>query len=183
MKLLNKPKLIKTQLQEYEYAALSWQHIEKAVHLFKNQISQKPIKFDTILVLVRGGMAPAVILAHALDKRDLIFLQGIKTGSNKPHDYQKFSVKTLPKIEKNKKYLIIEDIIFEGDTIFKAIEYVESKQGKVSGVCSLVGDEMLFKQHNLKHHHVPLVCAYQCQYLKWMRFPWERKIKKELPAL
>ncbi|TSC95376.1 MAG: hypothetical protein Athens101410_626 [Parcubacteria group bacterium Athens1014_10] len=180
MKLLNNPKSLKAKQKFFKYLALDWKHIERAVQIFKEKINKKSLHFDKMLVLVRGGMVPASMLSFLINKREMDFFQGAKTNSNKPHDYQKFLVKLLPKIEKGKKYLIVEDIIFEGDTVYNAIQYVKSKQSEVIGACSIVVDEMFLKRYNSKHQNVSLICAYQCENLKWIRFPWENKIKNEV---
>lgn len=183
MRLLNNPKKLKAGHKNFKYLVLDWKHIENAVQIFKRKINKKFLHFDKMLVLVRGGMVPAIMLSFAINEREMDFFQGAKTNSNKPHDYQKFSVKLLPKIEKDKKYLIVEDIIFEGDTVYSAIQYVKSKQSEVIGVCSIVVDEMFLERYNTKYQSVPLICAYQCENLKWMRFPWENKIKNEVTPI
>lgn len=177
MKLLNRPKLLQVKERD-EYIALQWSHLERATALFAQKL-QKLEEFDTLLVLVRGGLAPAACLAHRLNKRNLIFLQGMKTGSNKPHDYKKLSVSLLPKVREGEKIVIVEDIIFEGDTAGKAIEYVHAKRGGVVAVCALVADEN-FLQKKAFGNSIPFVIAHQCKHLKWIRFPWERKIRNEV---
>ena len=124
-------------------------------------------------------MVPATMLSHRLKIRKLVFYQGIKTRSNKPHDYGDFYCDSLPKIISGCKYLIVEDIIFEGDTVNSAVNYIKKSGGICIGVCSLVIDENLRIIPAGSTNSTPLICAYQCENLKWIRFPWELKIKNE----
>lgn len=177
MKFINRPKRLVVP-QKDKIIFLDWPLIEKAIFLFNRQIKNLP-KFDTIFVLVRGGMVPATMLSHRLKIRKLVFYQGIKTCSNKPHDYGDFYCDSLPKLVPGGKYLIVEDIIFEGDTVNSAVDYIKESGGSCVGICSLVIDENLRIIQAGSANSIPLICAYECENLKWIRFPWELKLQAE----
>jgi orotate phosphoribosyltransferase len=178
MKLINKPnKIVVDQINNIIH--LDWQAIEVAVGLFHKKI-EKISPFDSLLVLVRGAMVPAAMLSHSLNNRNMKFYQGVKTNSNKPHDYGKFRSLLLPKLMPGERLLIVEDIIFEGDTVNNAIDYVIKCGCVCVGVCSIVIDENLKNLPAIKRNSVPLIGAYECENLKWIRFPWEIKIDNEI---
>jgi hypothetical protein len=177
MKLLNKPTKIK--ISGAKVTALGWPYLEKAIDLFEREIMKNKIDADGILVMVRGGMIPAVMLSHRLKMREMDFYQAIRTASDDPHDYGKFIAQHKPKITAGKKYLVIEDIIFKGETLNAGLKFIKSKGGKISAVASLLADEKYFTSDNFKINDSKLICAYQCEHKNWIRFPWESKVKGE----
>lgn len=76
--------------------------------------------------------------------------------------------------------IIVEDIIFEGATVLAAIAHVRRRGAEVMAVCALVVDEKFVREGALPHG-VPLLAAYWCDHLKWIRFPWEQPLRGELP--
>lgn len=177
MKLLNKPKKLK--VEGSKATALDWSYLEKSIDLFEKEIKKNKIKIDYLLVMVRGGMIPAVMLSHRLKIRELDFYQAIRTASDNPHDYGIFSARHTPEIVKGKNYLVVEDIIFKGDTLNEGLKFIKSKGGKVSAVVSLMSDEKYFKSENFKIYSERFICAYTCTHKNWIRFPWESKVKGE----
>lgn len=177
MKLINKPKSLVIP-PDKEVIRLTTEKVEMAILSICKNIDNL-VNFDEFLVIVRGGMVPAIYLSHYLNKRNFVFFQGFKTNSNIPQDFSPKFKKICSKINKGKKYLIVEDIIFKGETIYQAIKYTEKNGGKIVGVCSLVMDEK-FKNFIKKNLSIPLFVAFQCQNRKWIRFPWEKKIKGEV---
>jgi len=176
MNIINFPQKLNTHPSS-KIMYLGWNLVERAILLFTKKIHLLS-SVDGIFVLIRGGMVPAVMLAHKLNVRKMFFYQGLKTQSNTPHDYGIFRVQSVPKICKGMKYLVVEDIIFEGDTVVNAIKYIQKRGGICVGVCSLVIDVNFYNIAE-KLVNVPVICAYKCSHLKWIRFPWENSLDGE----
>jgi adenine/guanine phosphoribosyltransferase-like PRPP-binding protein len=179
MKLLNKA--IKLSNNRHQSAIkLNWSHIEKAIIMWSAVLSNK--KFDSLLVMVRGGMVPAVMLSHRMSCRKLRFFQGMRTATNKPRDYCDLTLINLPEIKNNERIVIIEDIVYKGDTTHAAINYIKEKGAKVVCVCTLVVDEDYNKLAHPETPRLPLYTGYICPSEAWVRFPWEQPIKGEIKA-
>jgi len=177
MKLLNRP--AKLRDSKSKVTALDWSFLERAILLFEKQIKNNRIKADYLLVMVRGGMIPAAMLSHYLKIREMEFYQVLRTVSDKPHDYGTPTPRHLPKIISGKRYLIVEDIIFKGETLNEGLKFIKAKGGRVAAVVSLLADEEFFKSKNFQVYQDKLICAYECRHKNWIRFPWEKKIKGE----
>lgn len=155
---------------------LSWDDILDGV--LRSIESLDASSFDEILVMARGGMVPAAIISHHTVKRDLSFYQGKRTASNTPHDYCDFVETAMSsKIKKGKRYLIVEDIIFKGVTIDGAIAKIKKGGATLAGICSVVIDEEFDVAST--NSGVSLYVAFICPHLKWIRFPWEKRVKGE----
>lgn len=176
MKIFQRPHIL-SHAKDSEYLALNWKHIDQAVSIWVNAIQTLP-EFDTILVMVRGGLIPATVLSHRLKVRQMKFFQGRRTASDVPHDYCSFSIISLPDIREKERVLIVEDIVYRGETIAKAIEYVKSTGGAIAAICTLVLDEEY--EDKLKNSDLLLIPAYQCTAGKWIRFPWEKPLQDEI---
>ncbi|MFA6422895.1 MAG: phosphoribosyltransferase family protein [Patescibacteria group bacterium] len=173
MKFANKPKLMSNKSK---VICLSWDNIFNGV--LKSIESLDASSFDEILVMARGGMVPAAIISHHTVKRDLSFYQGKRTASNTPHDYCEFVETGMSsKIKKGKRYLIVEDIIFKGVTIDGAIAKIKKGGSTLTGICSIVIDEKF--DMSSSNYGVSLYVAFICPHLKWIRFPWEKRVKGE----
>lgn len=156
---------------------LTWNHIEQGINILQEKISDL-YHFDCILAVARGGLIPAVFLSHRSDCRKMLFFQGIRTNTNNPHDYCDTTVTLLPEISPGQRVLIVEDIIYKGETIKLAVEHVQNNGGTVVAVCSLVIDENFEERGNLKN--LPIISAFKCAGEKWIRFPWEQPIDGEI---
>ena len=178
MKLAIKPKIISSASQRARVLSYSWQLLEKDVKTIARQI-KKNHKFDTLLVMVRGGMVPAIMLTHLLGRKDLAFFQVHRALSNNPHDWGDFQIKNIPPIRRGEKFLLVEDIIFTGKTLNKVIDYILSQGGKITAIASLVADEKFLKSEAEKYPKINLICPHFCRHQQWIRFPWENKIRGE----
>lgn len=164
--------------EESKTIFLTWPMIERAVDHFAMKLKHK--QFDSMVALVRGGVIPATFLSHRLNKRNLHFLQGRRTASNRSHDYCSLSILSFPKINRGEHLLFVEDIIFQGETVSRAIEIIRKKKGLVVGIFALVVDRY-FLSSPLFHRYskIPLFAGFVCDHLTWVRFPWEQRITGE----
>jgi uncharacterized protein len=166
--------------QRDKYIAFQWSHVERAVEVWASELSHLA-DFDTILPIARGGLVPAVLLSHLVKKRSFSFFQGTRTNSDAPHDYCPLSLTVPPHVNRFEKFLIVEDIIFKGDTTQGAIDYIQDHAGLVVAVCTLVVDEQFQKNDSAKHSdEIPMIAVYKCPKDKWIRFPWEHRISEEV---
>lgn len=107
---------------------LSWTDIEKICKQFVAQIASQK-HFDFIIGIQRGGVVPSVVLSHMMDNRNIIFLDIVRTESSRVN-----SEKNAPRLNqncdlsviKNKKVLIVDDIVGEGTTLESAKRFVAS---------------------------------------------------------
>jgi xanthine phosphoribosyltransferase len=173
---VNKPESLKSR---HKILSLPWSFVDRAALLVHEQIKQLDV--NKILIIARGGAILGVKLSHMLNNRNVCYLQMEKTNSNTPHDYGKIKIKNYPKLTKKDKILIVEDIIYKGDSISKAVSFVKSKNAKVIAVSTLIVDELYLAQPNLlfANSKIPIYSAYFCESNQWIRFPWEVSIKGE----
>lgn len=178
MKIKMKPRHLRTTAKQ-KVIFLPWTAVDASVKRFKVHLRKMDAtSADSLVALVRGGLVLSVCLSHAIGVRTVKGFQAMKTASDNPHDYKKISIMQAVKVKAGEKVIIVEDIIFEGATVSAAIEHVWKKGAKVVAVCALIVDKKFMRKGRLPHD-VPLLAAYWCDHLKWIRFPWEQSLRGE----
>lgn len=161
------------------YLALTWSQIERGVDSCLGALKNLPT-CNVLLALARGGTIPAIILSHRLQIREVRFFRSCRTRSNEPHDYGGLLVQDAPRFKPTDKVLIVEDIIYEGETLRAAVNAVLAHGAKPIGAFALVVDESFLSS---ARGSVPVVAPYVCGHGQWIRFPWETPLRGERPAL
>ncbi len=81
----------------------------------KKLISMLEKKYDAILAVARGGMTFAHLLSEGLDIRDVNIVKVASYDDTVQRD--SVTISDLPQLDKNKRYLIVEDIVDSGKSM------------------------------------------------------------------
>lgn len=90
--------------------AVSYEYISFIIDLLAQRVKQD---YDYIIGIGRGGLIPATMLAYKLKKKVITF--GIATY-NETHQSDNYFIYQEPVLQKDLKYLVIDDICDTGNT-------------------------------------------------------------------
>jgi hypoxanthine phosphoribosyltransferase len=132
---------------------------------------------DVVVGLLRGGMVPAVLLAHALRLRDVRAIDVTHTASESVN-----AAKTLRPTVRNPRslgnlrgldVLVVDDVVGKGDTIAMATDLVRSaRASRVRAAVCAVNELNWFATRDRDPSEVLNYIAVRCR--GWVIFPWER---------
>ncbi len=132
---------------------------------------------DVVVGLLRGGMVPAVLLAHALRLRDVRAIDVTHTASESVN-----AAKTLRPTVRNPRslgnlrgldVLVVDDVVGKGDTIAMATDLVRSaRASRVRTAVCAVNELNWFATKDHDPSEVLNYIAVRCR--GWVIFPWER---------
>ena len=132
----------------------SWEEIEFLTKVLAYKIQRSNKRYDTILGITNGGIIPARLMARELNINHIQFI---------PIRDKKIQNDEMPRLLKDKKYLIIDDIHDTGDTFSKAyvvIKLFNCDFGVL--ICRYKPNNSVLVGKILNHR-------------KWIVFPWERR--------
>lgn len=176
MRLCNEPIRINLRNQKATFA-LPWgaMDIAAAKFLHKKRVFWP---FRSFVAVARGGLVPATVFSHYSGVRTIHVIRSQKTLSDRPYDYGNAVIIQKPVIRKKERVVVIEDIIYEGQSVYATIQSIQKMGGIIAGVVSLVVD-VNFLRENSPHTATPFLPIYACGHESWMRFPWEKKLPHE----
>jgi hypoxanthine phosphoribosyltransferase len=136
----------------------SWFEIHHLVNKIAQQVKAKQRTYDCILGVANGGIIPAKLLAEELNM-DAIQLIPIRK--------KQIVMDDMPKLDKKKSYLVVDDIYDTGDT-FKILsqslkEYKCDYAFCMSRYRHDIGTSGMILNHN-----------------RWIIFPWESDSYKQV---
>ena len=109
------------------FLVLNWDDLFWDVYELAKMIKRSGYKADLLVVIARGGWVVGRILSDLLELRNVA---GITIKS-----YKGIGVKKTPKIVqgiehslKDKKILLVDDIVDSGDTLMTALKYLREKE-------------------------------------------------------
>lgn len=105
---------------------MTWDEIESEIKKLAAKIHFIP---DIIIGIVRGGIIPARLLSNHFNIKNMYCLTVTKIGSKR-----KITSDILEDI-KNKKILLVEDVLETGKSLTVAKEYLEKKGAIVKTAC------------------------------------------------
>jgi hypoxanthine phosphoribosyltransferase len=132
----------------------SWNEIEELVKDIANLIQRSKKNYNLILAITNGGLVPARLLARELDINNIQFI---------PIRNKKLYREEMLSLDRNRKYLVVDDIYDTGDTFSKVFAIVKDFD------C-----DFAFLMSRYKDNNAPLV-AKILNHEKWVVFPWEIK--------
>jgi hypoxanthine phosphoribosyltransferase len=132
----------------------SWNEIEELVKDIANLIQRSKKNYNLILAITNGGLVPARLLARELDINNIQFI---------PIRNKKLYREEMLSLDRNRKYLVVDDIYDTGDTFSKVFAIVKDFD------C-----DFAFLMSRYKDNNAPLV-AKILNHEKWIVFPWEIK--------
>ena len=144
---------------------LTWSDIDSLTNTVAESISQKNIKFDTIVALGRGGLIPGAILSYKLNIKNLQNL-GINTRQE-DGQYVETLIYQRPTITGN--VLVVDDINDSGKTFEAVNSLIKSEYPDIGDLmyCSLVNRyNTKFNKNNISGKIINTS--------DWLVFPWDK---------
>lgn len=146
---------------------LDWSKFEELANLIIEDIEKKKFDKNKICLLgaARGALPLLTYISHKTNIRNISVVQLQMTKSDIPFDYGE--VKVLLKGIRNEfqDFIILEDIIYKGNTIKEILKLLKNKN--VKEIYSLVIDEKYIPIE----YKVSSACMIKAE--QWIKFPWE----------
>ena len=131
----------------------SWREIEYLIKVLATKVQKSNKGYDIILAITNGGIVPSALMARELE---IDHIQFIPVRNRILHKHE------MPRLYKNKKYLVIDEIYDTGYTFFK-----------VSRALKLVDCDFAFLVSRYTESSTILV-AKVLNHGKYVIFPWEK---------
>jgi hypoxanthine phosphoribosyltransferase len=144
---------------------LTWDDVDFLTNMVSESISNKNIKFDTIVALGRGGLIPGAILSYKLDIKNLQNL-GINTRQE-DGQYVETLVYQRPTITGN--VLVVDDINDSGKTFEAVNSLIKSEYPDIGELmyCSLT------TRYNTNFNE-NTISGKIINTSDWLVFPWDK---------
>lgn len=155
---------------------LSWAELDHHIAVIAEQIRRDGIP-QVIVGILRGGMVPAVALAHRLGARDLRGVEVTRTLNDGPNQAksprpQITNPASLGVLEADADVLLVDDVAGSGDTIAAAADLLhEAGAARVRRAVVVVNTVNWNAGNPGAPHHVQDYIGTTCA--GWVRFPWE----------
>lgn len=168
----------KEKEQKNKINIIEWNKINQIVSKLSNDIKQK-YEPDIILSVVRGGMIPSVMLSHQLNIREvenIVIKETINDSIN--------AIKNIPQIDennnldkiKNRKVLIVDDIVGGGETLRKLKDYIKRYNPKeVKTAICFINKINWDKQNKESYENTIDFLGEEIE--GWVVFPWEERLE------
>ncbi len=153
----------------------SWQDISILCQNISRKIEADNFQPDIIVTPQRGGFVPTAILSHLLRCREVIVVDIKRTLSDEIH-----AAKTPPTLTsdidterlKDKKILVIDDIIGSGETLHFLLNILGKCKPKAIKTSILVQNDENFEKSLLRNNLKPDYLGKNVR--GWVIFPWEK---------
>jgi uncharacterized protein len=153
---------------------LDWAHLDPLIGFLAKHVREDGVP-DVIVGILRGGMVPAVMLAHRVGVRSVRGVEITHTTVDGPHGPKTpYPVITNPDslgAFAGVDVLLVDDVAGSGDTVDTAADLLVASAGRVR--CAVVVVNVVnWHAANARaphevHDYIGTTCA------GWVRFPWE----------
>lgn len=157
---------------EGEIFYLSWANFEHLAQLIVKNIIENELHLKKVCLLgcARGALPLLTYVSHHTGIRAISIVQLKMTKSDLPFDYGEASV-LLKAIRKDfDDFIVLEDIIYKGQTIQQIQKEIEKENKKIIEIFTLVIDEKYQNEHISANVKAAAIMATN----KWIKFPWEK---------
>ncbi len=153
---------------------LTWQDLDHHIAVLAAQIRQDSVPHIVVGIL-RGGLVPAVMLAHRLGVRDVRCIEVTHTTSDTPN-----AAKTERPVVTNPAslgsldsadVLLVDDVAGSGRTAVTAAELINMTAGRLRRAVVVVNTTNWSAANTQDPRQVHDYLATTCT--GWVRFPWE----------
>lgn len=124
----------------YNKKHIDWNDVEKLVNKIARDLSVDNVRIDTVVPILKGGFIPAVLIGKKFNLDTYSCLHIRRSMSNLSNcDFHQPNMLGITATEnlKNKNVLIVEDIVYSGETIKFAIEQLRKYGVANIYVCTL----------------------------------------------
>jgi uncharacterized protein len=155
---------------------LSWTELNYHITVLAEQIRQDGVP-HVIVGILRGGMIPAVALAHQLAVRDVRGIEVTRTLSDGPNEAkapqpQITNPASLGAFGAGADVLLVDDVAGSGDTVDTAAELLSAVGAvRVRRAVVVVNTINWNVGNTVAPQHVQNYIGTTCT--GWVRFPWE----------
>lgn len=149
---------------------LTWPDIQQYCYDLSEQIRKQDFVVDAIVAIQRGGCIPGVLLSHILEITEFYTI-GVRTTLTEQIRSARLkkpvvSISDSLRNIKDKKILVVDDVVNTGKTMNTAKEWLESYQPSFIQTLALVWDRSCGSQ-------ACPVDFYALHTPDWVVFPWE----------
>lgn len=155
---------------------LSWAELDHHVAVLAEQIRQDGIP-QVIVGILRGGMIPAVALAHRLGARDVRGIEVTRTLTDGPNGAKApvpriTNPASLGTVDADADVLLVDDVAGSGDTIATVANLLSSAgAARVRRTVVVVNTVNWSTSNTAPPQQVQDYIGTTCT--GWVRFPWE----------
>ena len=154
----------------YQKKILTWEEFYLNISSIASQIVKDDIKVDVLVPVVKGGFIPSVFLGKHLNIDNYSCIQVRRSKSNLANcDFEdaKFLGLLNSEIIANSNILIVEDIIYSGETLELVLKELKKYNPKNIYICSMfnfyTGDKFGKIYYGNKNPSD----------VNWIVFPWD----------
>jgi len=153
---------------------LGWKDLDHHVAVLAQQIRQDGVP-HVVVGILRGGLIPAVMLAHRLGVRDVRAVEVTHTTSDVPNAAKSArpmvaNPASLGSVD-DADVLLVDDVAGSGQTAATAVELIAPSAGRLRRAVVVVNTTNWFAASTQEPHQVHNYLATTCT--GWVRFPWE----------
>ena len=160
--------------QEEKNCSLSWDTFEVLSKTIVKDILDNQFHKQKICLLgtARGALPLLTYVSHQTGIRDISIIQLQMTQSDMPFDYGNVSILLKAIREDYDKFIILEDIVYKGQTIQCIQTELENDNKKICAIYSLIIDAG-YNNENINTH---IKSSALLKNNIWVKFPWEKEI-------
>lgn len=156
----------------------SWEEITRISLTLVKGVVKDQYKPDLILTIKRGGLIPATIFSHQTNIRDVEIVDIKRTLSDEVHSDKKPPKLSMPlknSTFRNKRILIVDDIVGTGETLSFLLEQLKK-------INTLEVRSAVIVMNEDNYEKTPIDMRVHVDYLGrkvrgWVVFPWERPVE------
>ncbi|MDQ3273692.1 MAG: purine phosphoribosyltransferase [Actinomycetota bacterium] len=153
---------------------LTWDELADVIAVLAEQVRADSVP-DVVVGILRGGMVPAVLLAHQLGVRDMRGIEVTRTLADGPNGAKTSRpVVTNPAslgTFTNDDVLLVDDVAGSGDTSDTAAGLVSGSTSRVRRAVVVVNTINWNAANTRAPHDIQDYIGTTCA--GWVRFPWE----------
>ncbi len=153
---------------------LTWNELDHHIAVLAKHVRQDGVP-DVVVGILRGGMVPAVLLAHQLGVRDVRGIEVTRTLADGPNGAKTPSpVITNPAslgTFTNDDVLLVDDVAGSGDTVDTAAGLLPGSAGRLRRAVVVVNILNWNTVNTRAPHEIQDYIGTTCA--GWVRFPWE----------
>jgi hypoxanthine-guanine phosphoribosyltransferase len=153
---------------------MSWEEFSLAGEKISEDIKNKfgESKKICLIGVARVALPLLTLVSHHTGIRNIAMFQAIMTKSDNPYDYG--DVKSILGCirEDIDDYIILEDMVYKGNTINLVKEYLLKNNKNILAIYSLIKDEGFYDKEQ-RFVDYPIYYVYNIAKEKWNFYPWE----------